>query len=266
VSEGALQPAVAKTSQRWRAFADVVALALGINVWVSIVLLPSLFAGRWTSPGNALPLLVLVLGLWRRSELLLLLLFPAALLLPVGFTPELASPHVYGPARFIIVSVGLIAYLLGVSFFTSFYEPPPPESTRPLASASKPQPPRWQRRYRMYWAFTILSVVFPATLLYAANFDEATQAFLRQMYPARTQQMLAVLDLTVIVAWVLLYGRFFVGLLRLHRTGDPDLARRITRLRLDMEVSRPKPRPAFYAGVVLAIGFLLLFLFTRNLL
>jgi hypothetical protein len=78
--------------------------------------------------------------------------------------------------------------------------------------------------------------------------------------------MLAVLDLTVIVAWVLLYGRFFAGLLRLHRTGDPDLARRISRLKLDMELSRPKPRPIFYVGIVLAIVFLLLFLYTRKLL
>lgn len=264
VSEGPLKPSILKTSQRWRAFADIVALALGINVWVSIVLLPSLFVGRWAAPGNALPLLVLVLGLWRRSELVLLLLFPSALLVPVGFAPELASAHVYSAARFVIVGVGLVAFLLGISFFTSFYEPPPPESSRALASARRPQPARWQRRYRLYWAMTILSAVFPATMLYVANFDEATQAFLRQMYPGRTHQMLAVLNLVIIVSWVLLCGRFFVGLLRLHRTGDPDLARRITRIRLDMD--RHRPRTAFYVGVLSAIGFMLLFLFARNLL
>jgi hypothetical protein len=267
VSERALKPSILKTSQRWRAFADIVALALGINVWVSIVLLPSLFVGRWASPGNALPLLMLVLGLWRRSELVLLLLYPAALLVPVGFAPELASAHVYGPARFVIVGVGLIAYLLGISFFASFYEPPPPESSRPLASSRRPQPSRWQRRYRLYWALTILSVVFPATMFYAANFDEATQAFLRQMYPGRTQQMLAVIDLVLIAAWMLIYGRFFVGLLRLHRTGDPELARRITRIRAEMlGEGRRRPRVAFFIGVICAVGFMLLFLFARNLL
>lgn len=212
----------------------------------------------------SLPLVVLVLGLWWRSELVLLLLFPSALLVPVGFAPELASAHVYSAARFVIVSVGLVAYLLGISFFISFYEPPPPESSRPLASSRRPQPGRWQRRYRLYWALTILSAVFPATMLYVANFDEPTQAFLRQMYPGRPQQMLAVLNLVVIIAWVLLYARFFIGLLRLHRTGDPELARRITRIRIDMD--RRRPRTAFYVGVLSAIGFMLLFLFARNLL
>ena len=274
VSEGALKPSILKTSQRWRAFADIVALALGINVWVSIVLLPSLFEGQWSSGtmlpllilmvSLSLPLVVLVLGLWWRSELVLLLLFPSALLVPVGFAPELASAHVYSAARFVIVSVGLVAYLLGISFFISFYEPPPPESSRPLASSRRPQPARWQRRYRLYWALTILSAVFPATMLYVANFDEPTQAFLRQMYPGRPQQMLAVLDLVIIIAWVLLYARFFIGLLRLHRTGDPELARRITRIRIDMD--RRRPRTAFYVGVLSAIGFMLLFLFARNLL
>jgi hypothetical protein len=274
VSEGALQPSILKTSQRWRAFADIVALALGINVWVSIVLLPSLFEGQWSSGtmlpllilmvSLSLPLVVLVLGLWWRSELVLLLLFPSALLVPVGFAPELASAHVYSAARFVIVSVGLVAYLLGISFFISFYEPPPPESSRPLASSRRPQPARWQRRYRLYWALTILSAVFPATMLYVANFDEPTQAFLRQMYPGRPQQMLAVLNLVIIIAWVLLCARFFIGLLRLHRTGDPELARRITRIRMDMD--RRRPRTAFYVGVLSAIGFMLLFLFARNLL
>jgi hypothetical protein len=264
VSDGALKPNILKTSSRWRAFADIVAMALGINVWVSVVLLPSVFVGRWAAPGNVLPLVVLVFGLWRRSELWLLLLFPAALMVPVGFAPELASAHVYSVARFVIVGVGLVAYLLGISFFTSFYEPPPPESSRPLASSRRPQPARWQRRYRLYWAMTILSAVFPATMLYVSNFDDATQAFLRQMYPGRANQMLAVLDLVIIVAWVLVCGRYFVGLLRLHRTGDPELARRITRIRLDLD--RRRPRTAFYVGVIAAIGFMLLFLFARNLL
>lgn len=263
MNEGILKRAVMRSTAGWRAFADIVALALGINVWVSIILLPSLFVGTWSSIVNALPLAVLVLGLWRRSETALLLLFPAALLVPVAAAPEMASAHVYGPARFTLVSVGLIAYLLGISFFASFKESPPPAGTRPLASSRRPQPPRWRRRYRLYWALTILSAVFPATLIYAANFDEATQAFLRQMYPGRTVQMLAVINILIAVTWMLVYGRFFVGVLRHHRTGDPLLATRMSAIRAGMRQRRP--RAAFFVGVVFALGFMTLFFFSRYL-
>ncbi|ACY14916.1 hypothetical protein [Haliangium ochraceum] len=259
--EGGLKSVLPTSSKGWRTFADVVALALGINVWLSVVLLPSLFIGTWSSPVNALPLVVLIAGLWRRSEVLLLLLYPSALLVPVALFPELASSQVYGPARFTIVSVGVVAFLLGISFFNSFYEPEPPVSVRPLASSRKPQPVRWRRRYRMYWTLTGLSVVFPATMLYAANFDPSIQAFMRQMYPGRVSEMLAVGNLAIVVAWVMIYRRYFTGPLRDHRTGDPELVRRMARVHVDLE--RKRPRPAFFVGVVFALGFMTLFLLTR---
>lgn len=260
---GGLKSVLPKSSSGWRSFADVVALALGINVWVSIVLLPALFVGTWRSPVHALPLVVLIVGLWRRSELTLLLLFPSALLLPVGLSPEMASSQVYGPARFIIVAVGLVTFLFGISFFNSFYEPPSPISMRPLASSRRPQPERWRRRWRVYWGLTVLSVVFPITLIYAVNFDPAIQSFLGQMYPARTRQMLAVSNLAVILGWVLIYRRYFTGALRAHRTGDPEIVRHMARIRVDLE--RRRPRPAFFVGVALALCSMALFLYFRSL-
>ncbi|MEM9492039.1 MAG: hypothetical protein AAGC55_23030, partial [Myxococcota bacterium] len=63
--------------QRWRTFADAVALALGVNVWITIVVLPGLFVGSFRSTAQVLvaclPLMALGAGLWRRSEALLLL-------------------------------------------------------------------------------------------------------------------------------------------------------------------------------------------------
>ncbi|GAB4509797.1 MAG: hypothetical protein Tsb0020_26500 [Haliangiales bacterium] len=248
---------------RWRAFADAVAFALGINMWVSVVMLPALFVGTWQNPLNlalaALPLVVLLAGLWRRSETILLLVYPSVLLLPIAVSPEMASPYVYSAARFAIVAVGLVAFLMGISFFASFYEHPEPASTRPLASSRRPQPARWRRRYRVYWALTLLSVVFPLTLLYVANFDTSTQAFLRQMYPNRVAQMTTVLNLLVLVAWVLIYAQYFVGVLRLHRTGDVPLAQAIT----DIRVSARRPRPAFFIAVILAVVFMALLLISR---
>lgn len=250
---------------RWRAFADAVALALGINIWISIVVLPGLFVGSWRSAGDiiigVLPLVTLGVGLMRRSEAILLLFFPSALMVPAALTPAIMSAHVYGPIRFVIVAVGLIAYLFGVSFFTSFYEPPPPESVRPLASSRRPVPPRWQRRFRIYRALAVLSVVFPIIMLYTVNFDPTSEAFLRQMFPGRFTQMTAVLDLAVIAAWVLIYLGCFLSVLRHHRAGDRILIADLGRIRA--EAKRGKPRPVFYAGVVCALGFMLLLLFGR---
>ena len=258
---------VLSNPRRWRAFADAVALALGINVWISVVVLPGFFVGSWQGPldvlAGCLPLAVLGLGLWRRSEVVLLLIFPSMLLVPVSISPEMASSHVYGLIRFTIVGGGLVAYMMGISFFASFYEPQPPVSVRPLASSRRPVPVRWRRRLRVYWALTILSAVFPLTLLHAANFDEATRAFLQQMFPGRVKQMTMVLDLMIIVAWVLIYTRCFLGPLQLHRTGDRALARILVGTRADAD--RPRPRPIFFVGVVCALGFMLLFLMSRYL-
>ena len=73
---------------RWRTFADAVALALGANLWVALVLLPGLVAGALHSgPAqltSVLPLVVLGIGVWRRSDLVLLFGYPSALLIPVA--------------------------------------------------------------------------------------------------------------------------------------------------------------------------------------
>lgn len=254
---------VLNNTARWRAFADAVALALGINVWVSVVVLPGFFVGSWQGSGDVVagsaPLAVLAFGLWRRAEAVLLLAFPSALMVPVALSPEIVGSHVYGPMRFVLVAVGLVAYLFGVSFFTSFAEPPPPEHVRPLSSSSEPTPGRWQRRFRVYRALTLLSLVFPATLIYTVNFDSASEAFLRQMFPGRVAQMTTILNLAVIAAWVLLYSYAFLGVLRRHRTGDRGLVTELTRIRL--RAGRGTTRPAFYLSVVCALGFMLVLLF-----
>ena len=256
---------VLSNPKRWQAFADAVALALGINVWVSVVVLPGFFVGSWQSGvdvlAGMLPLVMLAAGLWRRSEVLLLLAFPSALLVPISLSPEMVSAYVYGLARFIIVSIGLVAYLLGISFFTSFYEPLPPVSSRPLASSRRPIPPRWRRRFRIYRILVVLSVIFPATLLHAANFDDSVQAFLRQMFPGRVRQMTTVVNLAIITSWVLLFGRCFLGVLQQHRTGDRALTRELGRIQSDSQ--RGRPRLAFFVGVVFAIGFMMILLFSR---
>ncbi len=244
------------TERRWRTFADVVAFTLGTNVWISIVILPAIFVGTLrTTPqiaAAALPFTVLVLGLARRSEAILLGLFPAAALVPVALQPVMASSHVYGPLRFTLVSIGVVAYLFGVSFFTTFHEPPAPRSVRGLSSAQAGPPERWQRRERVYWMLTGMSVVIPTVLIAWVNFDDAIEDFLGEMYPGRVALMTTALTSGAIVLWLIIYHYAFLGALRPHRTGDRDLVAALGRARTDARTGKPRPR--FYLAVALALA------------
>lgn len=251
---------------RWRAFAEGVAAALGVNVWVSVVLLPGLFVGAFRAGPvlglSLLPLVVLALGLWRRSESVLLLLYPSSLLVPVGFAPAMAGAHVYGPIRFTVVGVGLVAYLLGVSFFAAFREPRPPVGVRPLSSTREATPERWRRRQRVYRGLVALSILVPAVLLWQVNFDARNQAYLAEMFPGRVAAMTTVLNLGAVGVWVGLYAHAFLGVLRPHRSGDRDLVTRLAAMR--EQARRGRPRPVFYLAVAASLGFMILFLWSRQ--
>ena len=252
--------------RRWRTFADAVALALGINLWVSLVLLPGMVSGALAGGGAQvaalLPVVVLVVGVWRRSEMVLLFGVPAALLVPVAFAPEMVNVHVYGPVRFGLVAAGLIGYLFGASIFTSFREPQAPLSRRALGSAGKPVPVRWRRRFRVYNGLAILSAVFPLVLLYTINFDQTTRDFMATRYPGRAHALSAVMNLGAVGFWVLIYTWFFLGVLRPHRTGDRDLLGDIETLR--RQGARGRPRPHFDIGVIGALVLMLALLLMRH--
>lgn len=251
---------------RWRTFADSVAVALGVNLWVSLVLLPGFVAGTLHTGAArlaaVLPLAVLGLGVWRRSEVVLLLGYPSVLLVPVAFAPEMANVHVYGPIRFAIVAIGLVGYLFGASIFTSFREPPPPVGRRALASASRPVPRRWQRRFRVYAALTVLSLVFPLVLLYTINFDDTSREFLLRRYPGRVAALTTVMNLGAVGFWILSYFWFFLGVLRPHRTGDRDLLADLEQIR--RQSRRARPRPQFYVGVGFALILMVALLILRR--
>ena len=259
---------VATTSQRWRAFADVVALSLGVNVWFSVVLLPAMFVGAMHGASGvvvgAIPLLVLIVGILRRSEVALLLAFPATILLPIGLAPQIASSEVYGPVRFVIVTFGVLAYLFGIAFFTTFHEPPPPVSTRALASSKAGPPSRWRRRERVYWGLVVLAVVFPGAMIAWVNFDSGIQAYLGQMYPGRVALMTTMLDAAALALWLAIYHFAFLGVLRPHRTGDRDLLVAIGHAKADLR--RGKPRRRFYLGVFAALLAMAALLALRHLL
>ena len=254
-------------TRRWRTFADVVAFALGTNVWISIVILPAIFVGALHGTGRVLaavlPFAVLMLGLARRSEAILLGLFPAAVLVPVGLQPQLASQHVYGPVRFVLCAAGVIAYLFGVSFFTTFHEPPAPRSVRPLSSAQGGPPERWQRRERVYWMLTAMCLVIPGVLIAWVNYDESIATYLGEMYPGRVALMTTALIVGAIVLWIGIFQFAFLGVLRPHRTGDRDLVSALAQARADAKTGKPRGR--FYVAVALALGAMVVLVVMRHL-
>jgi hypothetical protein len=257
----------APTARKWRTFADVVAFTLGVNVWVSIVILPAAFVGALRGGAMIiaaiLPFGMLMFGLARRSEVMLLGLFPSALLLPVSLQPQIASSYVYGPIRFTLVALGVLAYLFGVSFFTTFHEPPAPRSVRTLSSAVHGPPERWLRRERVYWLLTALSLVIPAVLIAWVNFDSAVAEFLGEMYPGRVALMTTALTAGAIVLWLAIYHYAFLGVLRPHRTGDRDLVNVLAQARADAKAGKPRNR--FYLSVGVALGAMLLLIALRHM-
>lgn len=247
------------TEKNWRAFTDSVAAALGVNVWVSLVLVPGLYVGafqgsRYAALLATVPLVPLGVGLVRRSQHWLLLVYPAALLAPIAYAPRIVASNMHGPFTFTLVGLGVMAYLFGVSFFSSFRDAPPPERTRRLGKPGEAPPVRWRRRFRIYGALAILSVIFPVTLLYAIDFDAENREFLRRLYPGRVAAMTTLLNLGLMGVWVMLYFKYFVGLLKLHRTGDRALMTELGRIK--QQARRGTPRPRFYVAVVCALAFM----------
>jgi hypothetical protein len=199
-----------------------------------------------------LPFAVLLFGLARRSEAVLLGLFPAAILIPVALNSSMASSYVYGPIRFSLVALGVIAYLFGVSFFTTFHEPPAPRSVRGLSSAQAGPAERWQRRERVYTMLVVMSVIIPVVLIGWVNFDKSIEEYLGEMYPGRVALMTTALTVGAIVLWLGIFHYAFLGVLRPHRTGDRDLVAKLGQARTDAKTGKPRPR--FYIAVALALG------------
>lgn len=245
---------------RWKAFAQSIALALGINLWISLVLAPGLSTGAFgtQAPSQALaiaallmPLPLLVLGIRSHNETILLFAFPSALLVPIALTPVIASQQVYGPLRMLIVGIGLVAFLSGASTLTSFKEPPAPKSRRPLKSSLDPVSPRWRRRNRLYAMLALLSLLYPLALLYHINFDAAGALALSENYPGRAATFTTLLNVVAIATWLFMLSSFFIAPLEGHRRGDKELQRELSLIR--GRAKRQRPRLPFYLGGLTAL-------------
>ena len=230
-------------------------MVLGLNLWATLDLLPMVVVGPGLTVAMAasltLPLALLGIGVLRRNETILLFAFPSALLLPIATTPAMATLQFYSPGRFILVGIGLVAFLFGASTLTSFYEPPKPRHVRPLHSSTEALPPRWKRRFRMYAFLAIISVVYPLALLYHINFDEIGTQALNENYPGRAATFTTLLNVIAIGIWLLVFANFVLAPIKRHRTGDKPLRRELAGLR--RRASMGAPHIHSYLGGVIAL-------------
>ncbi len=252
---------------RWQAFAQAIALALGINLWISLVLAPGLTVGAFHESARSVPLAIATLllplpllayGIRRRNETVLLFVYPSALLVPFALAPAMASQQLYGPVRMLVVALSLVAFLAGASTLTSFREPPAPKARRPLKSSLGPVSPRWRRRNRMYATLSVLSLLYPLAHLYQINFDEAGAIALSEKFPGRAATFTTLLSVAAVALWLLVLARFFIAPLEGHRRGDKALRTELSILRA--RARRRRPRPVFYlyglvALVLMALWF-----------
>jgi hypothetical protein len=246
--------------------ADAIVAALGMNVWASLVLTPGLFVGSFAHARGygllaGLALVPFAVGLVRRSAAWLLLAYPLALLGPLAVDPRAVSTGVYGPLAFVLAAIGLAGYLLVASWATApSARTGAPQTPRRLPAPASP--PRWNRRVRVYVYLVVLSIVFPAVLLWVVDFSSTTREFVRELYKdGRDQVMGMVMNVGVLGLWFVLYLIAFVEPLRLHRTGDRPLVRKIESIRRD--ALRGTPNPIFYAAVICALGFMGLLIYLR---
>src|SRR5688572_21816939 len=221
-----------------RVAADALTAALGMNLWVSLSLVPGMVAGAFSRNGllavlAPLPLLFLAIGVVRRSPMWLLLAYPTALLLPVAVDARIASSIASGPVVLSLTAASLVGFLLGGAYLTTRNaagELAPGTRSRRLGGSLEAQAPvRWQRRRRIYAALAVLSAVFPALLLYRIGLDAETRAYLVESFPDelapgdRVAALLSVMLLAGLAVWLIIWDRAFVGPLRHHRTGDKEL-------------------------------------------
>ncbi len=217
---------------RARTLAGAFAVALGLHAYAAMIALPGALVGalsRAEFAVTAIAPLLLLAGAWRRSDILLLLGFPAALLASLALAPELAAAGTYDPVRLLTASVSLVGYLLAAAAYCA-REVPPPEASRPLAEHGPP-PPRWRRRLRLYRGLAALTVAFPVAFVYAIHVDPRNRAYLDALHGDRADALTALLSLGAIATWLWLFAYVFLDILRRHRRGDRALRVRLASLR-----------------------------------
>jgi hypothetical protein len=228
---------------------------LGLNIWVSFLLVPVLHLDEPT-PGAGVvmllsaALLCLGLGVWKRHALLLLVVYPLILLTTTIAAPRIVGVNVYTPWTFVLVAASLLAYFLATPLLLALSTTHQvPDESRDLEQF--PYTPKWRRRMRVYRGFAVLAAVFPLVLILTLFLHPGVKADLTRSYPGRLTEALALFGVLLFMLWLGLFNTYFLAPLRAHIRGDPQVRYELQTLR--RQVHRRRVRPSFYFFVAMAL-------------
>jgi hypothetical protein len=210
----------------------------GLNLWLVLAMRVGLEPK--TCVVGMLPLVFLAYGCWRRSDLVLLALFPGAL----GLFTAIAHSSV-PPLLFASAALSLLCYLATVGLQAQA-APVATSSKRPLP---EPVDPRWRRRARIFHALTLSSALFPSVLLSRAVFS-----FKKNPAELALGRLGAFQSLFLIALGLGLFGllaAYFAAPMRSHLAGDREVTAAVDDLW--HRSLRGRPRAAFYLAVATAL-------------
>jgi len=246
----------------------LVAGALGLNVWTTLLLVPVLHSASTGALHSRTPLWLVVLpvplvvaGLYRLSRVLLLALFPISLGVLIAVFRGPTGQGMFTVWTFGLAALSLLGYLVGSTIFLEVQA----RSDDAVRSRSLPLPPlsaKWSRRRRVYLTQAIFAAVIPLALIYTIDFHPGTARKLHSEYAGGAGEMQALFVVCALGLWLWLFATFFMTPLEQHRRGDSDVRRDL--IRLDKRARQSRPRLSFYLVVAVALALMGLLLWMRQ--
>ncbi len=250
--------------KRKRNLWELAILVLGLNLWVTFLLVPLLHldspavGAAWLC---ALPLVTLAVGVVLRNRLVLLAAYPLLLAVPTLVAPKLVGVNVYSPLTFCLVAVSFVAYMVAtVALLEVIHAPPEPAETKSLGQVRLDE--RWRRRVRIHRWLAVLAGVFPALFIFTAFLHPGVQQDLAAYYPRRGTSPQVFTGVLVLLLWLTVFYAYFLLPLKSHVRGDPYLRYELRKIRHDARTG--KPRAGFYVYVGLALVFMVLLMLGRG--
>lgn len=255
---------VSSAQKRRRNLWEIAIVVLGLNLWVTFLLVPLL---HLDSPPETtvvlclVPLLALAAGVFFRQRVVLLGGYPLLLAVPTLVSPKLVGVNVYSPLTFCLVSISFVAYSVAtVALLQAIQAPPGEPDGKSLGKVRLDE--RWRRRVRIHRWMAVLAGLFPALLIFAVFLHPGIQQDLAAYYPRRGTAPQVFSGVLVLALWVVIFHAYFLTPLRSHIRGDPHLRYELRRLRSEARLG--KPRPGFYVYVLMALVFMVLLVAGRG--
>ena len=256
--------AVNGSTHKQRNLWELAILVLGLNLWVTFLLVPLL---HLSSPSGGTtwlcvpPLVALGAGVALRNRLVLLAIYPLLLAVPTLVTPKLVGVNVYSPLTFCMVAVSFVAYMIAtVALLEVIHAPAAPTESKSLGQVRLDQ--RWRRRVRIHRWFAVLAAVFPAVLIFTAFLHPGVQQDLTTYFPRRGTSPQVFAGVLVLLLWLAVFYAYFLLPLKAHARGDPYLSYELRKIRHDARTG--KPRGGFYFFVAMALIFMVLLVVGRG--